>query len=146
MINISYNVVAKEGSSIRTASGIYGINSVLNNNTKPSSSTVQSDNIKAITVTTNYLTVSSAAYIPTLNASTITSDSINSTSANLTYITTYSVEASKANIDSVTSLDADIKNIVSERISVNDLNVTGSAHFSELIINKIRSAAGHMQF
>ena len=146
MINISYNVVAKEGSSIRTASGLYGINSVLNDNTKPSSSTVQSDNIKAITVTTNYLTVSSAAYIPTLNASTITSDSINSTNANLTYITTYSVEATKANIDSVTSLDADIKNIISERISVKDLDVTGSAHFFELVIDKIRSAGGQMIF
>lgn len=146
MINISYNVVAKEGSSIRTASGIYGINSGLNNSTKPSSSNVQSDNIKAMTVTTNYLTVSSAASIPTLNSSTITTNSINSTNANLSYITTYSVQATEANINSVTSLDADIKNLVSERISVKDLDVTGSAHFFELVIDKLRSAGGQMIF
>lgn len=146
MINISYNVVAKEGSSIRTASGIYGINSGVNNSTKPSSSNVQSDNIKAMTVTTNYLTVSNVASIPTLNASTITTNSIKSTNANLSYLTTYSVQATEANINSVTSLDADIKNIVSERISVKDLDVTGSAHFFELVIDKIRSAGGQMIF
>ena len=146
MINISYNVVAKEGSSIRTTSGIYGINSGVNNSTKPSSSNVQSDNIKAMTVTTNYLTVSNVASIPTLNASTITTNSIKSTNANLSYLTTYSVQATEANINSVTSLDADIKNIVSERISVKDLDVTGSAHFFELVIDKIRSAGGQMIF
>lgn len=146
MINISYNVVAKEGSSIRTASGIYGINSGVNNSTKPSSSNVQSDNIKAMTVTTNYLTVSSAASIPTLNSSTITTNSIKSTNANLSYLTTYSVQATEANINSVTSLDADIKTLVSERISVKDLDVTGSAHFFELVIDKIRSAGGQMIF
>lgn len=146
MINISYNVVAKDGSSIRTASGIYGINSGASNSTNMPSSNVQSDNIKAMTVTTNYLTVSNTASIQTINASSIISNSINSTNANMSYITTYSIQATKANIDAVTSLDADIKNIVSERIAVKDLDVTGSAHFFELVIDKIRSAGGQMIF
>ena len=56
----------------------------------------------------------------------------------------YGVDADITNINSnsITSLSADITTLNSEDITAHNLNITGQAHFFELVIDKIKSAGG----
>lgn len=52
------------------------------------------------------------------------------------------LRATRADISTLIATDASITNLLSEEITTHNLTVTGTAHFFELIIDKLRSVGG----
>ena len=80
---------------------------------------------------------SSTGYIKTLNSSTINSSVINGSTGNIQTINSSTIDTSV-----IKAKDGSIYELVSENITTHNLEVTGFAHFYELLIDKIKSVGG----
>lgn len=127
------------------------------------------NNLSATTANTTTLSATTAnaetlsattANTTTLSASTATSETLSATTANAetlsaTTTTTTTLSATTANVSKITSDSISNSGIIESNgikgdkavindMSVKNLKVTGSAHFFELIIDKVKSAGGSM--
>lgn len=59
-------------------------------------------------------------------------------------LTTTGLEANNASIDYIWSSRADIEKLESNNATIGNLTVTGTAHFFELVLDKVRSVGGQM--
>ena len=131
-VAISGNVTATNGNitNINSTTINNSSNIVNGGNLKTTNATVDND----LTVTnnanvTNDLTVGNSATITTINGTTASISTINSN--NITNTGTINTDTIKSN--NITNSDT---------IKTKNLQVTGTAHFFELIIDKIKSAGG----
>lgn len=113
------------------------------------------------------ITVTDVNASGTINGNTVNAETINGGDVNATYVTTDGIEANDGAIDelhtnTITSTSADIDNatidevsgntatytngnitnLSSSTIDVQDLNVNGTAHFFQLVIDKIKASGG----
>lgn len=127
------------------------------------------NNLSATTATTTTLSAATAnaetlsattATTTTLSATTATTETLSATTANAetlsaTTTTTTTLSATTANVSKITSDSISNSGIIESNgikgdkavindMSVKNLKVTGSAHFFELIIDKVKSAGGSM--
>lgn len=79
---------------------------------------------------------------PTGRFSYLYGTDIHGTNANISYITSKFITTDDLKVNNT----AEIKNIISEHISTQYLDVTKSAHFAELVIDKIKSVGGSAVF
>lgn len=114
-----------------------------------SATTANAETLSATTATTTTLSASTAttetlsattANAETLSAVTTTTTTLSATTANVSKITSDSI--SNSGIIESNGIKGD-KAVIND-MSVKNLKVTGSAHFFELIIDKVKSAGGSM--
>lgn len=114
-----------------------------------SATTANAETLSATTATTTTLSASTAttetlsattANAETLSATTTTTTTLSATTANVSKITSDSI--SNSGIIESNGIKGD-KAVIND-MSVKNLKVTGSAHFFELIIDKVKSAGGSM--
>lgn len=114
-----------------------------------SATTANAETLSATTATTTTLSASTAttetlsattANAETLSAVTTTTTTLSATTANVSKITSDSI----SNSDIIESNGIKGDKAVINDMSVKNLKVTGSAHFFELIIDKVKSAGGSM--
>lgn len=114
-----------------------------------SATTANAEILSATTATTTTLSTSTAttetlsattANAETLSATTTTTTTLSATTANVSKITSDSI--SNSGIIESNGIKGD-KAVIND-MSVKNLKVTGSAHFFELIIDKVKSAGGSM--
>ena len=114
-----------------------------------SATTANAETLSATTATTTTLSTSTAttetlsattANAETLSATTTTTTTLSATTANVSKITSDSI--SNSGIIESNGIKGD-KAVIND-MSVKNLKVTGSAHFFELIIDKVKSAGGSM--
>ena len=114
-----------------------------------SATTANAETLSATTATTTTLSTSTAttetlsattANAETLSATTTTTTTLSATTANVSKITSNSI--SNSGIIESNGIKGD-KAVIND-MSVKNLKVTGSAHFFELIIDKVKSAGGSM--
>lgn len=106
-------------------------------------------NIKNLNVSTGniYDLSTRVGIIRTINSSTINSSTVNSHTLN-TYIINGStghiktIDSSVIDTSVINASDGSIYDLVSENITTHNLEVTGFAHFYELLIDKIKSVGG----
>lgn len=104
-----------------------------------SATTANTTTLSATTATTETLSATTAN-AETLSATTTTTTTLSATTANVSKITSDSI--SNSGIIESNGIKGD-KAVIND-MSVKNLKVTGSAHFFELIIDKIKSAGGSM--
>lgn len=97
------------------------------------------------------MTVNGYAYIDNIKTTNIYSEDINSTYANLTYaISKYGqfekLSGGKLDAEWASIIKAYVNDLACKGITTENLNVTNSAHFFELIIDKISSSGGAVLF
>lgn len=114
-----------------------------------SATTANAETLSATTATTTTLSATTAnaetlsatrANAETLSATTTTTTTLSATTANVSKITSDSI--SNSGIIESNGIKGD-KAVIND-MSVKNLKVTGSAHFFELIIDKVKSAGGSM--
>ena len=114
-----------------------------------SATTANAETLSATTATTTTLSATTAsaetlsattANAETLSATTTTTTTLSATTANVSKITSDSI--SNSGIIQSNSIKGD-KAVIND-MSVKNLKVTGSAHFFELIIDKVKSVGGSM--
>lgn len=71
---------------------------------------------------------------------------LNSTYGNIDYLNTYKLKGSKAEFDFASILKAVIGEMSAKSITTENLTCTGTAHFFELIIDKIKASGGAVIF
>lgn len=71
---------------------------------------------------------------------------LNSTYGNIDYLNTYKLKGSKAEFDFASILKAVIGEMSAKSITTENLSCTGTAHFFELIIDKIKASGGAVIF
>ena len=124
-----------------------------------SATTANAETLSATTATTTTLSTSTAT-TETLSATTANAETLSATTANAetlsaTTTTTTTLSATTANVSKITSDSISNSGIIESNgikgdkavindMSVKNLKVTGSAHFFELIIDKVKSAGGSM--
>ena len=124
-----------------------------------SATTANAETLSATTATTTTLSTSTAT-TETLSATTANAETLSATTANAetlsaTTTTTTTLSATTANVSKITSNSISNSGIIESNgikgdkavindMSVKNLKVTGSAHFFELIIDKVKSAGGSM--
>ena len=124
-----------------------------------SATTANAETLSATTATTTTLSATTAN-AETLSATTATTTTLSATTANAetlsaTTTTTTTLSATTANVSKITSDSISNSGIIESNgikgdkavindMSVKNLKVTGSAHFFELIIDKVKSAGGSM--
>ena len=104
-----------------------------------SATTANAETLSATTATTTTLSATTAN-AETLSATTATTTTLSATTANVSKITSDSI--SNSGIIESNGIKGD-KAVIND-MSVKNLKVTGSAHFFELIIDKVKSAGGSM--
>lgn len=104
-----------------------------------SATTSNAETLSATTANTTTLSASTAT-TETLSATTTTTTTLSATTANVSKITSDSI--SNSGIIESNGIKGD-KAVIND-MSVKNLKVTGSAHFFELIIDKVKSAGGSM--
>lgn len=104
-----------------------------------SATTANTTTLSASTATTETLSATTAN-AETLSAVTTTTTTLSATTANVSKITSDSI----SNSDIIESNGIKGDKAVINDMSVKNLKVTGSAHFFELIIDKVKSAGGSM--
>lgn len=104
-----------------------------------SATTATTETLSATTATTATLSATTAN-AETLSATTTTTTTLSATTANVSKITSDSI--SNSGIIESNGIKGD-KAVIND-MSVKNLKVTGSAHFFELIIDKVKSAGGSM--
>ena len=104
-----------------------------------SATTATTTTLSATTATTETLSATTAN-AETLSATTTTTTTLSATTANVSKITSNSI--SNSGIIESNGIKGD-KAVIND-MSVKNLKVTGSAHFFELIIDKVKSAGGSM--
>ena len=104
-----------------------------------SATTANAETLSATTATTETLSATTAN-AETLSATTTTTTTLSATTANVSKITSDSI--SNSGIIESNGIKGD-KAVIND-MSVKNLKVTGSAHFFELIIDKVKSAGGSM--
>ena len=104
-----------------------------------SATTANAETLSATTATTITLSATTAN-AETLSATTTTTTTLSATTANVSKITSDSI--SNSGIIESNGIKGD-KAVIND-MSVKNLKVTGSAHFFELIIDKVKSAGGSM--
>ena len=104
-----------------------------------SATTANAETLSATTATTTTLSATTAN-AETLSATTTTTTTLSATTANVSKITSDSI--SNSGIIESNCIKGD-KAVIND-MSVKNLKVTGSAHFFELIIDKVKSAGGSM--
>ena len=104
-----------------------------------SATTANAETLSATTATTTTLSATTAN-AETLSATTTTTTTLSATTANVSKITSDSI--SNSGIIESNGIKGD-KAVIND-MSVKNLKVTGSAHFFELIIDKVKSAGGSM--
>lgn len=104
-----------------------------------SATTATTTTLSATTATTETLSATTAN-AETLSATTTTTTTLSATTANVSKITSDSI--SNSGIIESNGIKGD-KAVIND-MSVKNLKVTGSAHFFELIIDKVKSAGGSM--
>lgn len=109
------------------------------NTTTLSATTANAETLSASTATTETLSATTAN-AETLSATTTTTTTLSATTANVSKITSDSI--SNSGIIESNGIKGD-KAVIND-MSVKNLKVTGSAHFFELIIDKVKSAGGSM--
>ena len=119
------------------------------NTTTLSAATANAETLSATTANTTTLSAATAntttlsattANAETLSATTTTTTTLSATTANVSKITSDSI--SNSGIIESNGIKGD-KAVIND-MSVKNLKVTGSAHFFELIIDKVKSAGGSM--
>lgn len=153
--NVSADSITADSGNITTVSGTTSTYTTVNGTTG-NINTVNSDKVD----TTNL--EADSGTVTTLSSTTATVTNISGTEANYTTyrgtngyidnVVSESVDTTDLNSetgsivtltgDSITYNEADLKRLLSENITTENLTVTKSAHFFELIIDKIKSAGG----
>ena len=114
-----------------------------------SATTANAETLSATTATTTTLSATTA------NAETLSATTANAETLSATTTTTTTLSATTANVSKITSDSISNSGIIESNgikgdkavindMSVKNLKVTGSAHFFELIIDKVKSAGGSM--
>ena len=142
MIDIKIAAKPKQAETTQKT-GIYGLGSTAPNS-QTSTTTTLSDYIEAVSVSANYLNISTQGTITNLNSSYIKTDDISANKGHFSsYIETPELTVSyKGTVSDLTTttLTSDRADIINAYLT--NLTVSGQAHFFELVIDEIRAAGG----